>query len=164
MSKTNLNNESDEVIDEEVSGLIAESIKAEPADRERVDRLRSRIMDRIAEPKPGCHPFLTIRAEEGDWIEIMPHVSKKVLHVDRDRNVESYLLRMSPGANIPAHAHHTTELCYVIEGELSFGDIELSVGDYHLAFQGSQHGDASTRHGALLFLQTGVGGERYETG
>ncbi|MEL7297094.1 MAG: cupin domain-containing protein [Pseudomonadota bacterium] len=163
MSKTNLNNESDQVLDDEVSGLIAGSIKAEPADRERVDRLRDRIMDRIATPNPGKLPFLTIRDEDGDWIEIMPNVTKKVLHVDNQRNVESFLLRMLPGANIPAHNHNTTELCYVIEGAVNFGDLELFGGDCHFAFQGSQHADASSEHGALLFLQTGIGGEQYDT-
>lgn len=163
MSKTDVNNESDVVLDDEVSGLIAESIKAEPADPSRVDRLRGRIMDRIADPSPGTYPFLTVREDDGDWIEIMPFVSKKVLHVDRDRNIESYLLRMLPGALIPSHPHKTAELCYVVEGDLKFGDIELEGGDYHFAHPGSQHGDASTQGGALLFLQTGIGGERYDT-
>ena len=162
MSKTDLNAERDRVLDDEVIGTIGESLIATPADPERVDRLRRRVLDQIAEEPARRSLFDTIRGDDGEWIEIMPCVSKKVLQVDRERGIESYLLRMMPGAHIPAHAHESDELCYVIEGDLAFGDIRLKGGDYHFAHRGSEHGDASTVNGALLFLQSGIGGERYE--
>ena len=162
MSKTDRYSESERVLDDELIGAISESLVAAPADQARVDRLRSRVLDEIDRSDKPKSVFETIREGEGDWIEIMPLVSKKVLQVDKTRGQESYLLRMEPGARIPEHYHEFDELCYVIEGDLAFGDIRLKGGDYHFAHRGSTHGDASTVDGTLLFLQSGIGGERYD--
>ena len=162
MSKTGLNSESEHVLDDDVIGAIGESLVAAPAADERKERLRGRVLEQIANAPERRSLFDTIREGDGEWIEILPLISKKVLQLDRERGVESYLMRMEPGAKIPAHLHESDELCFVIDGDLAFGDLHLEGGGYHFAHKGSEHGVASTVNGALLFLQSGIGGERYD--
>ena len=152
MSK--LDDMTDEILDAEALDLIGGSIDTAEVDRARIEALRARVMQRIdGEPKSL---FDTIRNTEGDWIEIAPLVEKKVLQVDVERGIESYLLRMHPGASVPQHHHDSDELCYVIEGDVTFGEFSLKSGDYHFARRGTDHGDASTVNGVLLFLQSGI--------
>ena len=151
-----MSKEDDLILDGEFLDSVADNFVAAPADKDQVSRLRARIMRNIDDKhgKPGL--FDTIRSNEGEWIEILPNVEKKLLKVDSQTGTESYLLRMQPGATAPAHVHETDELCYVIEGDLSFGDIHLNAGDYHFAHRGSRHESVSTVGGTLLFLQSGV--------
>lgn len=121
----------------------------------RVSQLRGRVMQRVAD-EAALSSFLTVRAEDGPWIEIGPLMEKKVLHVNDDSGIESYLLRMQPGAAPAGHRHDEDELCIVLEGDVSFDDIHLEAGDYHFAPKGSWHGTASTINGALIFLQSGL--------
>ena len=148
--------ENDVVLDSDFVEAVADSFDTEAADEHRVSRLRARVMERIDDANNGSSLFDTIRSTEGEWIEILPNVEKKLLKVDSEAGTESYLLRMHPGGSLPAHLHDADELCYVIEGELSFGDFQLEAGDYHFAHKGSRHGVISTENGTLLFLQSGI--------
>ena len=148
--------ENDFVLDSDFVEAIADSFDTEAADEQRVGRLHARVMERIAGVDNGSSLFDTIRSNEGEWIEILPNVQKKLLKVDSEAGTESYLLRMYPSATLPAHAHEADELCYVIEGDLSFGDLDLEAGDYHYAHKGSRHSGANTVNGTLLFLQSGI--------
>ena len=153
MSQSNQDRADDRVLDDAEVGVIGEAIAPLAVDAGRRRRLRDRIMAQIDPPAVG---FETLRGGEGEWIELAPQVEKKTLMIDEDRGIESYLVRMQPGARVPEHKHHSDELCYVVEGDLRFGDIELEAGDYHFAHAGSVHGEASTINGTLLFLQSGV--------
>jgi hypothetical protein len=44
-----------------------------------------------------------------------------------------------------------------MEGTVSLGGIEVSAGDYHVAFAGSTHGEIVSTTGAVLFLRTAAG-------
>ena len=148
--------ENDFVLDSDFIEAVADSFDTEAADEHRVGRLRARVMERIDDANNGSSLFDTIRSNEGEWIEILPNVQKKLLMADTEAGTESYLLRLHPNATLPAHVHESDELCYVIEGDLSFGDIYLEAGDYHYAHKGSRHGAVSTISGTLLFLQSGI--------
>ena len=123
---------------------------------ERLARLRRNVMHRVDEDEAANSSYITIRSDDGPWIEIEPLLEKKVLSVDRESGVESYFLRLQPGAAPDRHLHDKDELCVVLEGDVSFDDVHLEAGDFHLARKGSWHERASTVHGALLFLQSGV--------
>lgn len=149
--------ENDEAaVDKAFIDCVADNFDTQPADAEQVNRLRARILQRIDDEGDGPSLFDTIRSSEGRWIEILPNVEKKLLNVDTRMGIESYLLRMHPGATAPGHVHEADELCYVIDGDLAFGDIQLGAGDYHFAHKGSRHDEASTVSGTLLFLQSGI--------
>lgn len=146
----------EKVLDQESLELLGTATAIANVPRDRMASLRARVMQNVDNeitPRPG---FLTIREDEGPWIEIAPLVEKKVLNIDRKNGTESYLLRLRPGAAPSQHDHDEDELCIVLEGDVSFDDINLEAGDYHFAPKGSSHGVASTTNGAVIFLQTGL--------
>ncbi len=110
------------------------------------------IKSRLEEqPFPGV---VTMREDEGVWAEHAPGVAIKTLHVDRDSGVTSLLMRMEPGSRYPAHEHTGDEECLMLSGEVSFGDLTLRAGDYHLAPKGMVHAEAFTATGALVFIRS----------
>ncbi len=142
-------------MDKEVLELLGGAVAGAEIEAEQKLRLRAKVFASLDGPAPGPQPNITVRAGEGDWIEVEPLLEKKVLNID-DKGLESYLLRLHPGAAPISHVHHSDELCIVLEGDVAFDDIRLSVGDCHIARKGSMHGTASTVYGALLFLQAAV--------
>ncbi|HFD13566.1 MAG TPA: cupin domain-containing protein [Crenotrichaceae bacterium] len=146
-----------QLLDEETLEIIGANLRPTALAPDRRTLLRSRIMDRIDEShEQTAATLVTIRSEQGDWQEIAPKIFKKLLHIDSNSGVESYLLRVEAGAQAPAHEHLHDELCLVLEGEVCFEDVHLKTGDYHFAPKGSVHGVAHSKTGALLFLQSGL--------
>jgi quercetin dioxygenase-like cupin family protein len=154
MSKSN-EPEPEQLLDHATLELLANALRPVPLPLERMPGLRARVMERIdAEGTSTPAGFVTIRAAEGAWIEIAPKIHKKVLYSDPDTGVEAYLLRAEPGAEAPPHKHDHDEFCLVLEGQVDYADLHLNSGDYHFAPRGSTHSTATTRTGALLYLQT----------
>ena len=139
-----------EVLDEATLQLLGASPATVDLPAERMRELRRRVIGSVDDMSM---PFLTIHASEGSWVEVSDLVEKKVLSVDAETGIESYLLRIHPGASPEPHQHESDELCLVLEGDVSFDDVHLKSGDFHFARKGSAHGAASTVNGALLFLQ-----------
>ncbi len=138
-------------LDKTVLNLLAEDQQAADISEDRIARMRKRLLKQIAPQKPVN--FITIRADEGEWIEIVPKIYKKVLHLNPSTGQESYLLRAEPGAVAPAHDHDHDELCFVLEGEIELNNISLKTGDYHFAPKGSLHGETRTQTGAVVLMQ-----------
>jgi quercetin dioxygenase-like cupin family protein len=114
--------------------------------------IKRRLLERVADADES---HLTVAAHEGDWQTFGQGVTIKVLY-ERD-GVLSYLLRLEPGATLPAHRHPTDEECIVLEGVLQVGTrIEVGPGGYHLAQQGALHASIGTRTGATIFLRGSV--------
>jgi len=142
--------------DDAVFAELAKALKPIPPPLASAAQLRSKVMDRVAQEKRNASgQFVTMKADEG-WFELAPKIEKKILHVDREAGIESYLLRVQPGAKGPAHKHSRNELCVVLEGELYLGDIHLKVGDFHMAPAGSNHGEAYSEKGTLVFQQGAI--------
>ena len=110
-------------------------------------------IDAALEDSASAPGTRTLRHNEGSWQTVRPGIEKKVLDIDRSAGMHSYLLRIAPGALIPAHAHAKTEECLVIEGDVVFGGTVLQAGDYHVAPAGIGHPDITSRNGGLLFLR-----------
>lgn len=109
-------------------------------------------MERVADADDS---HVTIDAAEGDWQPFMEGVTIKVLR--EHGGVLSYLLRLEPGAAMPAHRHALDEECIVLEGCVRVGSrAPFGAGAYHLARQGSLHPSISTETGATLFLRGAV--------
>ena len=142
------------VLDNETLQLLDNAIKPVELSAQRKEALFDRILDRIDQiPSQQPDLLLTIRQNQGNWIQIAPKVEKKQLYVDLDRGIENYLLRFQPGAEVPAHDHQEDEICLVLEGSVSFSDVHLNAGDHHVARKGSRHGHVISKTGALLYLQ-----------
>jgi quercetin dioxygenase-like cupin family protein len=141
-----------EIIPEEFASALAEAITPVAPPAARASELKSRVMARIRGKK--SFDLMTVRAEEGVWITLLPGVEKKILCENLEEGqIQSYLLRMAPGTTLPAHEHMADEECLMLEGEAMIGDIHLSAGDYHFARKGSKHGLITTQTGALAFLR-----------
>lgn len=98
----------------------------------------------------------TRRAERATWRKIAPGLVARVLHVDRVNNRQSLLIRMEPGAVYHAHAHDTDEETFIVEGDLSFGDLKLGAGDYHIAAASSRHPPGRTVGGCVVHVVTSL--------
>lgn len=130
--------------------LEAQTPVLPPPDRMRA--LRQRVLAVAdASHRPGGDAHLTIRETEGVWVPLLPGVRMKLLREDAE--TRSYLLRMAPGASLPAHNHIHEEECMVLEGEVQLGDVHAQAGDYHLARSGLAHGSLYSPGGCLLFLR-----------
>ncbi len=140
-----------DIIPDEITNALAEAVEPIAPPEARASELKARVMTRIHGKK--IFDLKTIKAEEGEWVTLMPGIEKKILNVSADGKIQSYLLKMAPGAIFPAHEHAADEECLMLEGEAMFGDLCLKAGDYHLAKKGSRHGMASTDKGAMAFLR-----------
>lgn len=116
--------------------------------------MKRRVLERVAD-LDGSH--VTIPSEGGAWQPFMDGVEIKVLNENEREGVLSYLLRLAPGATLPAHRHPMDEECIVLEGVLRVGSrIEVGAGGYHLAHAGALHATISTDTGATIFLRGAV--------
>ena len=114
--------------------------------------IKRRVLERVADTEDS---HLTVDADEGLWQPFGDGVQIKVLR--ENDGVMSYLLRLAPGARLPAHRHPMDEECIVLDGTLQVGTrIEVGPGGYHLAHQGALHAPVSTRTGATIFLRGAV--------
>lgn len=95
----------------------------------------------------------TIRVSEGEWRAMQPGIERKILTVDNESRMMSFLIRFEPGALMPGHDHTKLEECYVIEGDLIIGSAALNAGDYHFVSPGAPHPDLTTAKGCLLFIR-----------
>ena len=59
---------------------------------------------------------------------------------------------MASGATYQPHAHDADEQTLVIEGDLSFGDLDLKAGDFHAATPSSSHPPGRTVSGCLVHV------------
>ncbi len=120
-----------------------------PADR--THSLRDRV---LAVTRESAGPRLqnrTIPAEDGQWLRIFPKVEMKVLQ--DTPACKTVLYRFEPGGVLPAHHHHGEEECIVLEGAAQLGDVHVRRGDYHLAFENTDHMEVRSPTGAVLFVR-----------
>ena len=85
---------------------------------------------------------------EGIW-------EKSLLH-DSIRRRSTRLIRMDPGAEIPAHRHLGDEESLVLEGTAKLGKFEFGPGDYHRAHSGSLHPCYESKEGCVFLLFSGT--------
>lgn len=116
--------------------------------------LRARLLARVAHADT-VPDFRTLRNTDG-WRILAPGLEYKLLAYNQHTDNKSFLLRAAPGSEFPGHAHDGDEECIVLEGEFTMGDLTLHAGDFHFAPRGSQHPNAYTRKGALVYLSAGA--------
>lgn len=95
---------------------------------------------------------LTIRANEGKWVEMWDGVFVKRLFTDKDKGTVTTLFKLLPGASIPQHRHLAAEECLVLEGDYHINGEVLGAGDYHCALPDSVDESLYTVGGAMFLL------------
>jgi quercetin dioxygenase-like cupin family protein len=114
--------------------------------------IRRRLMERVADADTS---HVTIDAADGQWQPFLDGVQIKVLQ--KNAGAMSYLLKLEPGASLPAHRHPADEECIVVEGTVRVGtQVEVGPGGYHLAHRGALHPTISSETGATIFLRGAV--------
>lgn len=94
----------------------------------------------------------TVHSDSGKWFERSSGVWCKILNEGADGG-STRLLRCEAGSIIPGHRHDHDEELFVLEGEIQFGALRLSTGDFHLAKASSLHVDATTAKGCLILVR-----------
>ena len=113
--------------------------------------LRDTLLARIRQMEPPPS-FQIVRAGEGDWRTLVPGVSAKRLYEESAAGSVALLVRMEPGAKYPPHSHAGVEHCYVLQGDLHFGDLVLHAGDYQAARASTDHRESHTVDGCIVLI------------
>lgn len=136
----------EEALPAEITCALASELMPIEMRPERRQALRERVIHTVREAG-----MQTIPSTGGEWKQLTPLVQMKLLSAFD--GAHSFLLRLAPGAVVPAHRHPADEECIVLEGEAWLGDIRVCAGDYHIARQGTKHGAVTSQKGALLFIR-----------
>jgi quercetin dioxygenase-like cupin family protein len=137
------------VIDADLIDTLAANQTEEPIQPAVAARIKHRVMERIARAETR---HTTLHPTDNTWQHFKQGVDIKVLHAAG--GVMSYLLRLAPGAVLPAHRHPMDEECVVLEGAVQIGDeLLLHAGGFHLAHKDSLHAVITAPQGATIFLR-----------
>ena len=120
--------------------------------------LRERVLHEARETAP--EGMRTLRANEGEWLDLDSHVRIRVLSRDAATNTQTVLMRVAAGGRFPGHRHTQEEEFIVLEGECHIGAHRLGTGDVHIATAGSWHDDITTRTGVLVMVRGEISPER----
>lgn len=113
--------------------------------------LRDRVLASVASLPPPAPGFHFVASDEGAWQNVAPGVQRRRLGRDPLSLSASYLVRVAPGATVPAHEHPAAEHCWVVEGDFVVEGRILRAGDYHRADAGTAH-RALRSEGGCVFL------------
>ena len=140
------------VVDADLAEIISAAIEPEPVDDATRARIKRRLLRRIAADSTERH--LTEPPRAAGWQPFGEGVSIKVLH--EAGGIMSYLLRLAPGASLPAHRHPVDEECVVLEGEVQIGALRVVTGGFHLGRKDVLHDRLASEGGAVIFLRGAV--------
>ena len=115
-------------------------------------RLLEKIQHTAQEPSPTEPGFTLIRSTEGTWIEPIPGMRLKILHVDPTTHRTTAIAKFAPGHRFPKHRHAETEELFVLEGGCICQGQVLFPGDYHRSDADSLHGETTTDEGCTLLI------------
>lgn len=125
--------------------------------------LRERLLANLKPPGAGeearrrelsslASQFLSIRADEGHWIEMGDGVSVKTLYIDAARDSVTTLVRLAPGGRLPRHGHRGPEESFILEGDCRVNGAIFHPGDYRCAPAGSVDTEVTTVHGTTFLM------------
>jgi hypothetical protein len=143
----------DGLLDADIAhALTAAQRPGDTDDAAAVERVRARLIQRIAADSVSHH--VTITPEAGEWRDFLPGIRRKVLH--QGGGMMSYLLKFEPGAMLPAHRHPADEECVVLQGTLRIGSLVLPAGSFHLVRQNVLDAPTTTDDGAVIYLHGAI--------
>jgi anti-sigma factor ChrR (cupin superfamily) len=116
------------------------------------DSARKRMLAAIMQQAEAASMQI-IRKEQGQWLDILPGVSIKILREDSAEKSQTTLWRLQPGASVPKHQHKQNEECLILEGSIIHAGTEYFVGDYLLSPTGVPHDYFIAPQGALFLIR-----------
>jgi anti-sigma factor ChrR (cupin superfamily) len=145
----------DAVLDPDLVAQISDALQPETLDATTQSRIKRRLLRRMAADSTARHLTEPPSAPGGaGWQPFGDGVQIKVLH--ESEGIMSYLLRLAPGAFMPAHRHPVDEECVVLEGEVQIGTLRVGAGGFHLGRKDILHDRLASADGALIFLRGAV--------
>jgi len=136
---------------------LRDAILAAAAATPPVPAAEPRRIWRSWKPDPTPDGLHLVRADEGEWEEVLAGVTVKRLSLDSERGLVTMLIRMAAGTSYPRHRHAGAEECLVLEGSLQVGaDLLMLAGDFQRADAGSVHLPQSTPEGCLLLVTSSL--------
>ena len=119
--------------------------------------LQSRLALRIAE-ETGTSPVLptALQWSEPEWEQVAPGIECKLLATDTERQRDSMLVRLAPGASYPGHTHAGIEELHLLDGELWIDERKLFPGDYNYAIPGTGDDLIWSEMGCTCVLVTSI--------
>lgn len=142
----------------EVAGALAISANAVEPPR----RLRGQLLQTVAglsasRDERGMQAWEVVATSALSWQPAKRRGiwEKSLLH-DPVRHRSTRIIKMDPGAEIPAHRHLGDEESLVLEGRGKLGDWQFGPGDYHRAPSGSFHPCYSSNEGCVFLLFSGT--------
>ncbi len=121
--------------------IASEEIRAAPQEQQH--------QDHAAHFAPG--ELIIQRKHEGAWVNPgVPGVFFKTLFADRATGYVTMLVRMEPGATYPRHHHAGYEECFMLEGEVRSGELQLFAGDYQRISSDTVHQELYTQAGCMF--------------
>lgn len=92
-------------------------------------------------------------SSQGQWFEMLPGVTMRVLFTDQASKRTTALVRLAPGASLPAHQHGGMEEVFIVDGQCVCGGRLFQTGDYQRAEPGTTQ-EATFSAGGCLFYTT----------
>ena len=145
--------QSQDHLDDTLAAALAGELLPAPWSSERRAALRARVLAAV-QPVPAPSLMQVVRADEGQWLSLLPGVAIKFLHIDAKTATQSSLWRLDRGARIPTHGHDADEECIVLEGSVNYAGQEYRKGDFLLARAGLQHEAFDTATGTTLYIRS----------
>jgi len=115
-------------------------------------RLRERLLETVRAGERGEAPAadegLIVRPGDTPW-EAQPLPGVEVRRLLEQKTM---LVRMAPGAQLPAHRHRQAEQCLVLEGSVTADGVTAFAGDFTYMPAGSLHQPLRSETGCLLLI------------
>lgn len=138
------------VLPDDTLAPLASALRPIELSSEQRDRMRKRVLREAGETAPAG--TITVRRNDAQWKKIGQYIEVRELERDDYAGTHVSLVRMHPGATVPAHRHCKDELFFILEGECHIGTHRLQAGDMHTAQAGSDHDVITTKSGVLVLV------------
>jgi anti-sigma factor ChrR (cupin superfamily) len=144
MKRRNRNGDAaaDSVFDAKTLARISDAVAPVTPAPALAARMRQRVMSGAQ-----ADATIVVRANEGEWKKLLPGITIKTLHLDKNSGTQTSLWRLQPGARIPPHPHAREEECLILEGSIVHDGVTYSQGDF------LRHKDFIAPDGALLMIR-----------
>lgn len=142
------NSSTNATLDETTIAQLSDAVAPVMPPLDMAARMRERIME-------TAHSSITnvVRADEGEWKNLLPGIRVKTLNFDSESGMQTSLWRLDAGARVPPHPHSKSEECLILEGSIQHDGNLYHQGDYLFAQPGERHKDFISPNGALLMIR-----------
>ena len=114
---------------------------APPAD------LKQRLLDQISQTQPAAVMEI-VRADGAGFVQT-PMLGVQIRYL---KGKNTFLVKMAPKSNIPAHEHKYNEQCLMLEGSVSGDGQTAFAGDFLFMPAGSSHKPLYSEEGCLFLI------------